>query len=506
MPFSNNIRLFFLSFGQKLMCLNEATKTVDASVAVGKPHTLWCKFAQTFEHNDDLDSARTVFDRGSKIDFKSVEDLSALWCERAEMEIRGENYDEALKQLREAVKPSKFKLTTGDGPNTGNSKVHKMLHKSIKVWNLLLDLEESLGDLNSARTAYEKVIEMKIATPRIVLNYAALLEEDDYFEDSFQVYEKGIALFKFPHVLDIWAKYLDKFVERYGGKKLERARDLFEQVLADCPKPQLKAFFIKYGKLEEDFGLVRHAVDIYNRACTALPDIQQYDMFIFTIHKVQEFYGASKTREIYEKAITVLPDVAVRDICIKYASMEQKLGEIDRARAIYIHGSQFSDPRVVLKYWKNWRDFEVAHGNQDTYREMLQIKRSVQTRYAQVNYVSAELTDEDQPMDSGPLDPRSGGLENDAMGALEAQARNAAGDAAGATGETARGLKRAGDDIELLEKEVERLSKLKKDREEGDAAEVTTCVIWGGGGGIHTHTSPRVRIALALRMTLSLFN
>jgi hypothetical protein len=45
---------------------------------------------------------------------------------------------------------------------------------------------------------------------------------------------------------------------------------------------------------------------------------------------VQEFYGASKTREIYEKAIAVLPDTSVRDMCLKYASMEQKLGEIDR--------------------------------------------------------------------------------------------------------------------------------------------------------------------------------
>jgi pre-mRNA-splicing factor SYF1 len=35
-----------------------------------------------------------VFDRGAKMDFKSVEDLAALWCERAEMEIRAENYDE----------------------------------------------------------------------------------------------------------------------------------------------------------------------------------------------------------------------------------------------------------------------------------------------------------------------------------------------------------------------------------------------------------------------------
>ncbi len=65
----------------------------------------------------------------------------------------------------------------------------------------------------------------------------------------------------------------------------------------------------------------------------------------------------------------------------------------------------------------------MAHGNEDTYRAMLQIKRSVQTRYAQVNYVSSELTSEEPPLDAGQVDPRVSGLDNDAMGALEAQAR-----------------------------------------------------------------------------------
>jgi hypothetical protein len=50
-----------------------------------------------------------------------------------------------------------------------------------------------------------------------------------------QAYERGIALFKYPHVKDIWVAYLDAFVKRYGGKKLERARDLYEQAVKDAP-------------------------------------------------------------------------------------------------------------------------------------------------------------------------------------------------------------------------------------------------------------------------------
>lgn len=37
-----------------------------------------------------------------------------------------------------------------------------------------------------------------------------------------------------------------------------------------------------------------------------------------------------------------------REMSLSYAELETKLGEIDRARAIYSHGSQMSDPRVRL--------------------------------------------------------------------------------------------------------------------------------------------------------------
>jgi len=35
-------------------------------------------------------------------------------------------------------------------------------------------------------------------------------------------------------------------------------------------------------------------------------------------------------------------------VSIRYAALEMKLGEIDRARAIYSYGSQMCDPRVRI--------------------------------------------------------------------------------------------------------------------------------------------------------------
>lgn len=58
------------------------------------------------------------------------------------------------------------------------------------------------------------------------------MQEHKFWEEAFQAYERGVALFKYPHVKDIWQAYLSHFVERYKGSKLERARDLFRQALS----------------------------------------------------------------------------------------------------------------------------------------------------------------------------------------------------------------------------------------------------------------------------------
>ena len=57
------------------------------------------------------------------------------------------------------------------------------------------------------------------------------MQEHKYFEDAFKVYERGVKIFKYPHVKDIWVTYLSKFVKRYGKSKLERARELFEHAV-----------------------------------------------------------------------------------------------------------------------------------------------------------------------------------------------------------------------------------------------------------------------------------
>ncbi|KAI4466192.1 pre-mrna splicing factor [Holotrichia oblita] len=403
----------------------EAVQTVDPKSAVGKLHTLWVEFAKFYENNGQVDDARLIFEKATQVPYVKVDDLATVWCEWAEMEIRNENYDGALKLMQRATVLPARKVAYHDEKET----VQARLYKSLKVWSMYADLEESFGTFKTCKAVYDRIIDLKIATPQIIINYGLFLEENNYFEEAFRAYEKGISLFKWPNVYDMWNVYLTKFLKRYGGTKLERARDLFEQCLENCPDKFAKPLYLLYAKLEEEHGMARHAMAVYERATSAVLPEEMFDVFNIYIKRAAEIYGVPKTRQIYEKAIEVLPEDKTREMCLRFAEMETKLGEIDRARAIYAHCSQICDPRVTIDFWHIWKEFEVRHGNEDTMREMLRIKRSIQAMYnTQVNMMSAQMLNSAGSV-AGTVADLAPGVK-DGMRMLEAKAVEMAGTSA----------------------------------------------------------------------------
>ncbi|KAJ3055132.1 pre-mRNA-splicing factor syf1 [Rhizophlyctis rosea] len=373
---------------------SEALQTIQPQKAHGKLHMLWVHFAEFYEKGGDLPHARQILEKATRVPFKKADDLAEVWCQWAEMELRHDNFEQAIEVMGRATAPPRGseKFHQSIRYNDESKEPQKRLFKSLKLWSFYVDLEESLGTVESTKALYDRILELKIATPQIIINYATFLEEQKWFEESYKAYEKGIEVFGYPIAFDIWNLYLTKFIARYGGTKIERTRDLFEHALDKCPPNLAKPLYLMYAKLEEDHGLARHAMRIYDRATRAVSDQDRLEVFNIYISKATSYFGLTSTREIYEKAIEVLPDRKARDMCVRFSDMETRLGEIDRARAIWGYASQFSDPRMDVEFWKLWHEFEVKHGNEDTFKEMLRIKRSVQAKFnTDVTFITAQI-------------------------------------------------------------------------------------------------------------------
>eukprot|EP01134_Creolimax_fragrantissima_P005435 CFRG5435T1 len=362
----------------------EAVHIVDPAKATGKLSDLWVTFAKYYEDHEQIAESRAVYDKAVMSGFKKVEHLATVWCEYAEMELRHNNPRRALSLVKQAT--SQYRGNTNASDSFASLRAR--LHTSLKLWSLYVDLEESLGSLQTVKAVYDRILDLRIATPQIIINYAMYLEENKYFEDAFRIYERGIGLFQWPYVYDIYIMYINKFVTRYAGEKLERTRDIFEQALEGCPSKYAKEIFLAYARMEEEYGLARHSMAVFDRAVRYLTGEDQFELFKMYIRLAAKMFGVTRTREIYELAIELLPDKYAWTLCLQYAGVELNLGEIDRARALFSYGSQIADPRTAKPFWTAWHDFEVKHGNEDTFRDMLRTKRSSQALFS--TSVSAE--------------------------------------------------------------------------------------------------------------------
>ena len=362
--------------------LETACATVPANECFnGRVSDLWLERASAEFAMSDAD-ARDVLARGAASHLHAhARDVADLACRRVEFELERGDASRALAVARQAT--SGVSLGGGGGVTA---------QRTWRAWSVYLDLEEALGTPSSVRAAYDRALELRVATPLAVLNYAAYLRERNFFEDSFSALDRAIPLFDAKRARDLWIEYVRSFVERYGGEQLERGRDLFEQALVTgVPTGDAEAaawyepVFLMYARYEERFGTMRRALAVYDRMCQALPDERKFSAFVLLAVKTEQELGAPSARAVYERAVETLNEDDAARACVKFADLEKRLGETMRARAVFTYGAQFSDPQRrpdPVGLWAAWSEFELAHGNELTYRDMLRVKRSVAAHFS----------------------------------------------------------------------------------------------------------------------------
>ncbi|CAB10088.1 Prp19 complex subunit Cwf4 [Schizosaccharomyces pombe] len=236
------------------------------------------------------------------------------------------------------------------------------------TWLDLLKLEESAGDINTIRETYEKAIAKvpevveKNAWRRYVyiwLNYC-LFEEIDVkdVDRARKVYQEALKLI--PHKKFTFAKlWLMYAMFELRQRKIDVARKTLGRALGMCPKPKLFRGYIEF----EDA-------------------IKQFD----------------RCRILYEKWILYDPEACAP--WLGYAALETKLGDSDRARALYnlaVNQPILETPELV---WKAYIDFEfeeMEYGKaRSIYQQLLRTAPHVKVWISFANFEIAHLEDDDE--------------------------------------------------------------------------------------------------------------
>lgn len=425
--------------------LGEAVRTVNPfQAAGGRARDLWVRLAKEYEASavaacgglplakgaaaPELSGARRVFERAVAAPAKSADDVAALWCSWAEMEVRCGNPKAALRVMQRAVAPassgqkrrifgqqateadaetaslaSASVLSGGAASRSGSAGTavgvpsqQALAFRSARSWALLLDLEEAVGTPETVAAAYDRALELGVATPRMVLSFADWLAGQGYHERSFRAFERGLAAFPWPQAGEIWAAYLSRFVERYKGTKLERTRALFQEALAAAPPEQCKDMWLLLVAFEERYGSVRGCLSSLDRASKQVAPADRAVVYRRWAAKAEEFYGVVAARQVWEEAADAVAAADAADICLHFASLEARMGEFDRARAIFSHGAQFAGGKdaSARQLWDAWKQLELDHGTRESFRAMAMRRREVDAATTKSGgYTEQELSD-----------------------------------------------------------------------------------------------------------------
>ncbi len=347
---------------QRIAVLEEAIKTVNPTKSLVSQ--LWIELATAVSSPKETEQVyQTALEDGR---FANEEDLAAVLIAQAQF-------------LRDSVPNSdylEFIYSALRKPFTG---------KCLKLWNFLLDEEEGRGANAACQAVYDRLLQGKLAQPQHIINYALFCElvQGD-LEAAFRVYERGIDLFGFPVAFEIWNVYLPKAVKFLGpAGRLERIRDLFETALQGCPAQFIRDVGLLYAAFEEDYGLGRNALVVLRRTCLMASPAHRPALFSLLAQKSVKQEGLLACREVYEAAIKAVDPVASIDFALKYTQLEEELGEVSRARALFLHTAPQCDPRTFAPFWEKWREFEVRSGDEASFREMLRVKRAIQAAFAE---------------------------------------------------------------------------------------------------------------------------
>uniref|UniRef100_A0A8C9GMN6 Pre-mRNA-splicing factor SYF1-like n=1 Tax=Piliocolobus tephrosceles TaxID=591936 RepID=A0A8C9GMN6_9PRIM len=393
---------------EKIHFYNKCLKYFKNNEYIGRLSDIYISYAYYCYNNNEYEEAVKIFYNAIKEkSCKSINEVANIFCSWIELELLQKNYKEALNVARSSIDMKKWNERSRDKMhrmlgNSSNNNMAVILHdqsnnkniynnmfinfnllKSIKLVSLVLDMEMNYGTIETTINIFDLLYHSKSITVKMVLTLSNYLYEHKYFNESFKVYEKAISIFHYPYVYPIYVTYINKYIERYKDKNIPYVRELFNQAIYGIdnqtyiPKKFAKSIFLMYANFEEKYGFLKKSLTIYKEAIPFLEQTDQIKFYKIFISKVSKAYGIHKSREAFEEAIQTLNDDDAREMCLLYIDMEYKLNEYDRVRSLYVYTAQFTNPLSHSTFYQNWREFEVVHGNEHTFREMIRIKRSV---------------------------------------------------------------------------------------------------------------------------------
>ena len=343
----------------------------------------WIRYARFEENHGNIANARDIFERA--IDFFGEDTID----ERLMMAFA--RFEEACQEYERARTIYKFALDRL--PKSQTEELFKAYTHFEKKYGDRAGIEDVI--INKRKFQYEESIKKNPTNYDTWFDYIRLMEADGSIDATREVYERAIA--NVPPIQEkvYWRRYIYLWInyalyEELVTKDMDRTREVYQACLKIIPHATFtfSKVWLLYAQFEirqKDLTAARKALGTALGKC---PSPKLFKGYIELELQLREF---DRCRKLYEKCLEFNPSNCTT--WIKYAELENILGDVERGRAIFelaIDQPLIDMPEIL---WKAFIDFEIEEEETEKVRDLYE-RLLDRTQHVKVwlSYTKYELT------------------------------------------------------------------------------------------------------------------
>ncbi|XP_036274873.1 crooked neck-like protein 1 isoform X3 [Pipistrellus kuhlii] len=238
----------------------------------------------------------------------------------------------------------------------------------ISNWIKYAQWEESLKEIQRARSIYERALDVDYRNITLWLKYAEMEMKNRQVNHARNIWDRAITTL--PRVNQFWYKYT--YMEEMLGN-VAGARQVFERWMEWQPEEQAWHSYINF---ELRYKEVDRARTIYERFVLVHPDVKNWIKYARFEEKHAYFAHA---RKVYERAVEFFGDEHMDErLYVAFAKFEENQKEFERVRVIYKYALDRISKQEAQELFKNYTIFEKKFGDRRGIEDIIVSKRRFQ--------------------------------------------------------------------------------------------------------------------------------
>ncbi|KGL75696.1 Crooked neck-like 1, partial [Tinamus guttatus] len=243
----------------------------------------------------------------------------------------------------------------------------------ISNWIKYAQWEESLKEIQRARSIYERALDVDYRNVTLWLKYAEMEMKNRQVNHARNIWDRAITTL--PRVNQFWYKYT--YMEEMLGN-VAGSRQVFERWMEWQPEEQAWHSYINF---ELRYKEVDRARTIYERYILSIlvmvhPDVKNWIKYARFEEKHSYFAHA---RKVYERAVEFFGEEHMDEhLYVAFAKFEENQKEFERVRVIYKYALDRIPKQAAQNLFKNYTIFEKKFGDRRGIEDIIVSKRRFQ--------------------------------------------------------------------------------------------------------------------------------